>query len=177
MSDLCVPTVRTVFTEVDLVHAIVQMYKNKYGITPYIQEVGVIWAHFCLECGKGKACFNWNLGNVKYSKGHSYCMYKCSEILNGKEEHFVPPHYQTWFRSYGSLLEAVAEHLNFLSRERYIGALEAAKDWSVDLYVEELKAGGYFTAGLERYKAGVNRLYEEFMSKYINEIYDDPYEK
>lgn len=176
MTDKLIPTKRTEFTEVELVHTIVQAYRNMFGRTPYIQECAILWAHFCLECGKGKACYNWNVGNVKYSKGHDYCMYKCSEIIDGKEQFFSPPHFQTWFRSYNSLLDSVSEHLKFLSKDRYKLSLEAAQNWNVDQYVEELKKGGYFTAGLERYKKGVNSLYQEFMNKYTNEVYDDPYE-
>lgn len=176
-NDKYIPLQRTIFTEVDLVHAIVSAYKTMFGKTPFIQEAGIFWAHFALECGKGKACYNWNIGNIKYSPGHNYTMYACGEKIDGKEYHFTPPHFQTWFRSYSSLSEAVAAHFTFLKSSRYASALLAATALDPDLYVEELKKGGYFTADLERYKGALKRLFEEFMSKYTQEIYDDPYEE
>lgn len=176
-NDKFIPLQRTVFTEVDLVHAITSAYKVMFGKSPYVQEVGIFWAHFALECGKGKACYNWNIGNIKYSKGHDYTMYPCGEVIDGVQKHFDPPHPQTWFRSYPSLQDAVQAHFAFLKLYRYSGALDAAALLDPDLYVEELKKGGYFTADLERYKGGVKRLFEEFMEKYSNEVDTDPYEK
>ena len=175
MTDKFIPLQRTVFTEVDLVHAIQTAYKALFNEDPFIQQIGIFWAHFCIECGKGKQCFNWNIGNIKYSKGHDYTMYRCGEIIGGKQQYFDPPHPQTWFRSYPSLQDAVQEHLKFLKLYRYSEAFDAAKDLNPELYVENLKKGGYFTANLDSYKAGVRRLFDEFMEKYADEVEMDPY--
>lgn len=167
-----VPAVKTVVTEHDIITAIKQSYSTLFDVDISLDTLAILCAHVFLECGRGKACFNFNLGNVKQTKEHTWTMYKCSEILNGKEVFFSPPHPQTHFNAYESLPDAALEHLRFLELPRYEKALDAANRGEPEEYVDELKAAGYFTAGLEKYKKAVVSLYKEILTKYADEVDD-----
>jgi hypothetical protein len=171
MDSFFVPPQKTFFTEHDLATAIQVSFKNLFGKRVPIDTLAVLWAQFALECGRGKRCYNWNIGNIKRLKNRpgaerSWTMYRCSEIIGGREIFFDPPHPQTMFCAYQSLDEAVTEHLSFLSGPRYSRALKAALSGNPEQYVLELKKAGYFTASVNLYLRAVNALYLEFIKKY-----------
>lgn len=166
MDPLFIPPEKTFFTEHDLATAIQVGFRQHFQKEVSIDTLAVLWAQFALECGRGKQCYNWNIGNIKRLKGHPWTMYRCSEIIDGKEIFFDPPHPQTHFCAYQSLNEAVTEHLKFLTQPKYSKALKAAIDENSEQYVLELKKVGYFTASVNLYLKAVNSLYLEFIKKY-----------
>ena len=64
MTELLVPTTRTTPTLLAFATALL-------GEWPFATKegAGVLYAHFAGETSDGKACWNWNLGNMKYSMG------------------------------------------------------------------------------------------------------------
>ena len=95
--------------------------------------------------------------------------------INGVLKYFDPPHPQTMFNAYENLSMAAMEHLKFLSRTRYMLALQAAKNGNVGEYCVELKKAGYYTDKLEHYSKVMNSIYQEVLTKYGEEIVGDPY--
>lgn len=167
--------VKTVVTEVDIIHAVKQAYHAHFGSDITLDTLAILCAQIFLECGRGKECWNFNLGNVKRRKGHAWTMYQCGELINGKYEKFYPPHFQTHFSAYSSLPDAAQEHLAFLNRDRYKAALEQANCGDPMAYCEELHKAGYYTATVARYSKTLIAIYEEIRTKYATEATDDPY--
>lgn len=153
----------------------------------------VVYAQYWIETG-GKACYNWNIGNVKHVDRDGFDYYCLRGIWEGVPlaqaqrlvatgeasldpvlSHntavgagkvsvvFNPPHPQTRFRSYASLVDGMEEHLLFLQK-RYATA------WTYLLlgdYINvayALKARGYFTADPSIYAAGMKPAYERAMA-------------
>ncbi len=65
--DRMLPTTRTTPTKTDFARALLHEWP---GATK--EGAGVLWAHFAGETGDGIYCWNWNLGNVKHTKGDGY---------------------------------------------------------------------------------------------------------
>lgn len=69
---------------------------------------------------------------------------------NGKVKRIT----QSW-RAYGSLAEAVSDWLRLISWSRYRAARDALMLGDADGFAAGLRAGGYFTAPLAEYQAGL----------------------
>lgn len=61
---------------------------------------------------------------------------------------------QAW-RKYGSLAEAVSDFFKLLSWSRYVPARDALMRGDANGFAEKLRAGGYYTAPLAEYQAGI----------------------
>jgi flagellum-specific peptidoglycan hydrolase FlgJ len=175
MDELYVAPVKTLCTDHDIITAITIACRGLFGSEPCQSTVAILAAQVEFECGHGKELWNWNLGNIKRTKGHKYTMYKCNEILKGVVTYFSPPHPQTHFNSYESLPEAAGEHLAFLNGSRYQAALQCAKDGNPEEYCAELKKAGYYTDTLEHYTKTLVSIYngimKDFADEEVNEIY------
>lgn len=129
------------------------------------EAIGVLWAQYALETGRGKACWNNNIGNVKATPGDglNYTMLPNTwEIINGKRETFQPPHPQTWFRSYETLAEGMVSHIAFL-RRRYAAAWAHVEAGQPDAFARALKARGYFTGDVDVYARSLVSLLAEWL--------------
>ncbi len=146
------------------------------GTEPDKNSLAILYAQTILETGRFKYCYCYNVGNQKSkaADGHHWTMYKCSEVLGGKEIFFEPPHDQTKFRAFMSMQDGFDHHFKFLAeKERYKLAWDSLIDGDVENYVKNLKAGGYFTASLNLYMKGMVRLTNEFHRRY-NELMEEP---
>lgn len=156
----------TKLTELEAAQCLGEAWKSLYGQYPSTDTLAVLWAKTALETGRWKAihCYNW--GNIKRSANENYCMFRCSEIIKGKELWFDPPHPQTWFRAYESATEGAIDYLKLLSQsKRYSKAWEAVHKGDPALFSHELKVGGYYTASESLYTKGVVSLTNEFKKK------------
>lgn len=172
---LFIEPVKTVITEVDIVHSIKQAYHILFGYDVSLDTLSILCAQIFLETGRGKSCYNFNLGNVKRTKNHKWTWFKCGERINGIYQNFIPPHYQTHFAAYDSLTDAAVEHLKFLNKPRYQASLQEANCGNPEAYCEQLHKAGYYTATVEQYKKALVPLFEEIRTKYKDEAIDDPY--
>ncbi|MCL2724770.1 MAG: hypothetical protein FWD69_10075 [Polyangiaceae bacterium] len=165
MTEQLVPTVRTKFSTEDFARALVAAWRDLYdGAAPSKASCGVIWAQYALETGRGKFCWNNNIGNVKHVEGdgRDYCMLQSvPEIVNGKRVTFNPPDPQTWFRAYASLADGMREHLEFL-RRRYAAAWSEVEKGDARAFAYALKARGYYTGDEETYARSLVSLQAEF---------------
>ncbi len=165
MSQL-IPTQQTKLSEEEATFALRQGWNQVFGNFPSDDSLAILWAHSALETGRWTLIYNYNFGNIKKTTDHDYCMYRCSEIINGKNIYFEPPHYQTHFNSYPTAVAGATEYLQFVSqRSRYQVAWQELLAGNPVKYCAALKQGGYFTADLISYTKGVVSLTDEFKSK------------
>jgi len=148
-----------------------EAWRDMHGSYPSENTLAIAWSQTVLETGRNARSMmrNNNFGNIKLNLDYSPCYtsYKAGEFLNGKHELFYSYHPQTMFAAWRTPLEGAFGYLTFLSkRKRYTKAwVELTKGNTVG-YVRELKAGGYFTAPLDKYTAVVVRLTNEFKKKH-----------
>lgn len=121
----------TTLSEDEMIRTLAWAWNSYYGVAPEVEQLACCLAQMALETGRMKFCHNWNVGNIKkvhatsktVDDGHNYCMYRCSEILNGKEKWFDPPHAQTHFRAYDTARDGMVGYIKFLvERTRYVSA-------------------------------------------------------
>jgi len=152
-------------------------WKSLYNSYPSADSLALLWSQWALETGRGKVIHCYNFGNIKkrYANpkynitddGHDWCMFRCSEIIKGKEEWFDPPHIQTHFRAYDSSIKGATDYIRFVSqRSRYKDAWQQVLAGSPVGYSHELKKAGYYTASETLYTKGIVRLTNEFKGKY-----------
>jgi hypothetical protein len=133
--------------------------------------VAILWSQAVLETGRDKNSMmrNYNYGNIKKNLDYSpnWTSYDAGEFLNGKHEMFYPFHYQTFFAAWKTPLDGAKGYITFLKhRKRYVKAWAELLKGDTVAFVRELKAGGYFTAPLDKYTALVVKLTNEFHKKY-----------
>lgn len=160
----------TKLSEVDAVKALKEAFKNIYKSYPSNNTLAILYAQTALETGrfaKGFHCYNW--GNIKSrpDDGFYWTMFRCSEVINGVNTFFDPPHDQCKFKAYKTAIEGAEDYINFLSkRKRYVAAWAALLEGNPEKYSHELKIAGYYTANEALYTKGVISLTNEFHRKY-----------
>jgi hypothetical protein len=116
--------------------------------------------------------WNNNIGNVKFvpsknpddDNGKNYIMLaNVWEIVNGKKVTFQPPHPATWFRSFETLGDGVAHHMDFLKNKRYKKAWTAVEAGDPTGFSKLLKEAGYYTAPESDYTKLMNGYFNKFM--------------
>lgn len=163
MNDLR-PVTRTTFSTLDYAKAV-------HEADPSLsrESAGVLWAQYAIETGRGKFCWNCNIGNVKVTRamvnaGRPYFMLPNTwEMVNGKRLVFQPPDEQTWFRHFDTLGEAMTHHVRFLREERYRPAWPAVLSGDPDTFARTLKTLGYYTASADLYAAAMSSFHSEWM--------------
>lgn len=183
-----VPVVRTVVTMSDYARAVVRAWDDE---TPAKASVAVLWGQYMIETG-GKACWNFNIGNVKAVNGDGYDYHCLSGVWEGVDpvtatrlvstgearldpsaDHheavspkvaviFDPPHPATRFRAFRNLDDAMRDHLALL-RKRFAVAWPAVVAGDPKVFAQKLHDAHYFTASAEAYAAGMRRPFEDFM--------------
>lgn len=164
----------TPLTEEQAACALRQAFKNVSGHYPSNETLAILWAQSALEVGRWKFIYNHNFGNIKKLPDVQYTSYKCSEVLNGKNQWFYPYHPQTFFASWPSAEEGATAYLSFLTKKkRYATAWQEALSGNPVKFCAALKSGGYFTADLVQYTKGVVSLTEEFKKKFANYVWSE----
>ena len=87
------------------------------------------------------------------------------EIVNGKKVIFQPPHPATWFRSFHTLGDGVAHHLDFLRNKRYKQSWSAVEAGDPAGFAHLLKVAGYYTAS----EADYIKLMKYYFNKFMKE--------
>ena len=160
--------------EAEATYALREAWHKVYGQYPSDKSLGVLWAKSALETGRWKSIHCYNFGNIKKKRasstgpddGHFFTMFRCGEIINGKNMMFDPPHYQTHFRAYKTVADGAEDYIRFVSQKtRYKKAWQKVIEGDPKGYAYELKIAGYYTASLELYTSGVVRLFNEFMKR------------
>lgn len=164
----------TALSEEDMILSLAWAWKRYYGTGPDLAPFACCLAQMALETGRMKYCHCWNVGNIKKihatrhtaDDGHDWCMFRCSEILGGKEHWFDPPHPQTHFRAYDTAIDGMLGYLKFLvERARYAKAWSQVLAGNPEQFSKELSKAGYYTASEPVYTRNVIRLFKEFSRK------------
>jgi flagellum-specific peptidoglycan hydrolase FlgJ len=128
------------------------------------EALGIFYAHFALETGTGKSCWNWNFGNVKFNGTGDYCALKgVWEVVNGKRVELGPEDPGSRFRSFATAEEGARFYLGFLKGGRYATAYAAALTGDPAAFVHQLHEHGFFTAPESTYILGVRYHFNKFM--------------
>jgi hypothetical protein len=165
------PDEKKALSEGEATYALREGFKLVYGKYPSDKSLAVLWAKSALETGRWKEMHCYNFGNIKKrhvpDDGHYFTMFRCGEILKGKEIFFDPPHPQTHFRAWKTPEDGAKAYIMFVgnTRGRYFPAWLKVLDGDPEGYSRELSRLGYYTASVELYTKGVVRLFNEFMSK------------
>lgn len=158
-------------SEEEIFYAFKQGVKEIYGRDLPFDSLAILMAHSALETGKWRVGLHrWNFGNVraypsKLKDDEFFTMFKCGEILRGKEVFFEPPHPNSAFRAFRSREEGIKHHLKFLMRKRYKKAWEMILVGNAEGYSHELRAGGYYTANKKLYTRALVKLTSEYLKK------------
>jgi hypothetical protein len=162
---------KTVLTKKTLINMLNEGWKELYGKYPKKESLAVLSAQVCIETGL-KFCWLNNLGNIKRYGEHDWQAYRCSEIINGKEEWFDPPHKMTQFCAYLSPSQGAKEYIEFVSkRKRYQKAWQSVLAGDPKAYAINLHDAGYYTASVALYSKGCISLFNMFM-KDIDSLLD-----
>lgn len=174
-----VPTVRTTYSNYDLIKGFVEGWKKQFGSFPKKTSIAVLYAQTAIETGSTGSMWNNNIGNVKYlpskdlsaDDGVQYMMLNnVWEIIGGKKVIFQPPHQATWFRAFPTLADGIAFQMDFLKNKRYKKAWAAIETGSPMEFTHLLKIAGYYTAPEADYAKAVGIYFNKFMK-------DDSFEK
>ena len=172
MAATLVPTVRTTYTLEQMIEGFIRAWYRQFKVIPKKESVGVIWAQSAIETGTTTAMWNNNIGNIKFyassnpdnDNGIEYMMLKnVWEIINGQKVIFQPPHKETWFRSFKTLEEGIAFHLNFLKNKRYKSCWSAVEAGSPAQFASLLKKLGYYSAPEADYVKAMSWHFDKFM--------------
>ena len=127
------------------------------GDEPTAGAIRLLLAQSAFETGAWRACWNWNLGNVKCDGSVPWFSMVASE---GDESVMMV---SSKWRSYDSLDEGALAYLAVL-RQRFSRAWSFVVLEDPTGFVAALKASGYFTGNLAQYTAGVLAYYHSFSS-------------
>jgi hypothetical protein len=158
MADQCLPDHRTPISPQALYLALKAAAPLAVGCELSRASLLVLLAQIDEETG-WRSCHANNLGNVKHVKGdgHDYVMFSCSEVIEGVDTPFDPPHPTTWFRAYATLDEGCVDYLRLLQRRFYL-AWAAVLTGDPAQFAHLLRTQHYYTADEARYTAAVVAL-------------------
>lgn len=139
-------------------------FQKVFDSEPTNETIALLWAHWALETGRGKNCFNYNLGNVKcFDPSQPYHMLRnIWEIENGQKVFYQPPHKQTWFRAYQTLDEGMEAYLKLIYH-RFNRSVPALLNGNAGDFATSLKVQHYFTGNLGDYISALTSLQKEFL--------------
>lgn len=187
-----VPVVRTVVTPVGYARAVLAAWPLVESEPCLKTAVAVLHSQYMIETG-GKASWNWNLGNVKWSPGAG-TDYMC---LSGVWEGVSPAEAARLIAAGEATADPSQDHAKAVGpnkvsvlfqpphpatrfrayqsladgmvhhlktlRGRFKGAWPYVLSGSPEQTAQALHAQGYFTASPQVYGAAMRRFYEEFM--------------
>ena len=161
-----------------MIKGFIDGWKLQFGTNPQKKSIAVLWSQWSIETGQGKFFWNNNIGNIKFVASNTlsddsiqYMMLSnVWEIIKGKKVTFQPPHPSTWFRSFFTLAEGIAFHLDFLKNKRYKKAWEAVESGNPNDFAHLLKLANYYTAPESDYAKAVVSYFNKFMK-------DDTFDK
>ena len=111
------PNKLTPMTADEVAKALSAAFAALTGKKPSAKILALLLGQWALESANGKAIHNYNLSNIKRNSGDQYYQYfRCSEIIDGKEVFFDPPHAQCAFAAYKTPVEGAKAYLRILKK-------------------------------------------------------------
>ena len=163
MAEEQLPNILTHIDPRDLANALVSAWRSIFNEAPKRESILVILAQSALETGRWRYCHAWNIGNIKHvpGDGRGFTYYRCNEVEHGKVVWYDPPNPACAFRAFRTLEEGAVDHLAFL-RKRFAAAWHAVELGDPRVFVQQLKAHGYFTADEKPYENSVASIFHEY---------------
>jgi hypothetical protein len=178
--------VKTPLTAPDVYVGLRDAWQSVWSETPKHESLCVLLAQWALETGRGKSCFNYNLGNVKSREGDGYdfTFFSTTENLPLEAAQrwldsgdrrvrilskgtavacilFLPDHPGCRFRSFSTLAEGGIDYLKLL-HSRFSAAWPAVLLGDARCFARELKRARYYTADEQPYGDALASLAAEF---------------
>lgn len=174
MTATLVEKVRTLATVPEMIEGFIKGWYKQFGILPKKEAIGVLFSQWSLETGQGKACWNWNLGNVKYQPNSNPDLDNDKKYVmlvnvweidsHGNKIVYQPPSQATWFRAFDTLADGVAFHLDFLKNHRYKASWSAIENGEPTQFAHLLRVAGYYTAPEADYVRAMNIYFNKYMA-------------
>lgn len=187
-----VEPIRTLCLPEALGRALALAHLRLHGVMPGRPFINLALAQWAHESGRGRACFNWNLGNVKATAKWEgdYCERYCNEVLTQMQANDALARAGT--REDGSpdvvlggsigvervvnfyqpnpatrfrafdTLEAGALDYLDILFDRFGSAWKCLEDGDADAFAAALRAAKYYTAPEATYAAGLRSLTREY---------------
>jgi hypothetical protein len=133
-----------------------EAWQARFGAPPDAKALGVLWSHWALETGRGRAMIGNNFGNVKGTGPTGRALLTWTGEGWGETARRV----QDRFRVYDTPADGARDYLDLLAR-RYPEGLAAARDGDAHRFGRELHRGGYFTAEPNQYSRSLASLASE----------------
>ena len=163
------------------IEALWKAWLGYFGSAPKKESIWILVAQWGLETGFGRACHNWNFGNVKSHDGDGYdfqcfgcgeeiplamanawkakdptlVIFKRTYDLGGKPMVSVwvnPPHPASRFRAFETILEGATDYIALLVK-RFTVAWPSVEAGDPVAFSHGLKQQGYYTADVNAYTA------------------------
>jgi hypothetical protein len=133
--------------------AISAAYERIEGSKPKPKILRLLLGQWALETGNGKFIHNFNYGNVKATANTPLVQYfRCSEILDGREQFFDPPDPHCAFAAYRNADDGAEAFIKTLKhRPNWWNGLQTG---TAEGFVEGLSTQpmAYFTANPDKYR-------------------------
>lgn len=176
---------QTPLEDVSLAAMTQSVYRSIFDKDLERRGVACLCSQMILETGR-IYCFWWDITNIKASPSYRGLVqyYRCSEVLNGTEQHFDPYNPIACFRAWQSLGQGVEQHLRFLGTvtnaaghpNRYQAAFDAGVAGDVAGMADELARAGFFTASPALYKSGMQKIFNQLMATLPGTLTAEPYD-
>jgi len=127
------------------------------GITLDDDALSVLWAQWALETRRGDCCFNFNLGNIKWSGEGDWMWLDTFEYIAGRRVDM-----RDKFRAFATLGDGALDYLRFLCRPSYALPWAHVVVGDADGFARALRVKGYYTASVDDYAGGLRSLALEF---------------
>lgn len=172
MPDNLVPTNRTPITPLIFAKGVIKVWPDATKAA-----CGVLYAQYALETGAGGSCWNWNLGNVKYTRGCGYDFIQ----LNGNKEYVNGVYVVTdktdpasWFRAYPNFETGMRVFVMSKTAGQWASTKPFIEAGDPEEYAAELKRHRYYTAPLLDYQRAMRMWFDRWMKMGAWEEANDP---
>lgn len=154
-------TVRTALDPEAVRKALTEAWILKFGVQPSSDSVTVLLSHIAQETG-WRACWNWNLGNVKAAPGQDFCeLVGVWELdAHGHRVDLAKGAPGTQFRAFATLEMGVMAYLAVIAK-RFASAWPAVLAGDPHEYAVLLKKARYYTDSVEHYAQGLVSHFEQ----------------
>lgn len=163
----------------------IRVASQQLGLPLSWDALAVLWSQFAIETGRGKACWNWNLGNKRHTVEPTYFIlpaaWECgtpgqlpagAQIVTGpgmtcepgQVVYILPGHAQK-FAAFDVAVAGCIAYLQFLTRPSYAGPWGRVLAGDAFGFAQALKNKGYYTAPVSSYASGLASMVREYKAK------------